>query len=133
MNAEEFNKVLTDIQDKVQSLLGSKAEEYASDKDRLHNFKIAAAMQGITPRQALAGMMAKHTTSVYDMAMSTDLFPEFKWDEKIIDHINYLILLAAVVKEENDAATAWENFTGNDVMTPEEAHRIISEQTLRLS
>lgn len=47
--------------------------------------------------------MAKHTVSIYDMARSEETFPLEKWDEKITDHINYLILLRAVVVEENEA------------------------------
>lgn len=46
--------------------------------------------------------MAKHTVSIYDMARSDDSFSLEKWDEKITDHINYLILLRAVVVEENE-------------------------------
>jgi hypothetical protein len=79
-------------------VLITKAREYATE-DRLHNFKVAAALQGCTPAQALAGMMAKHTVSVYDMARNGREYPQALWDEKITDSINYLLLLAAVVRE----------------------------------
>ena len=50
---------------------------------------------------ALAGMMSKHVVSLYDMCYSTLLhFDMGQWDEKITDCINYLILLKALVKEE---------------------------------
>ena len=78
--------------------LVNKAAEYATD-DRLHNFKVAAAVEGVTPRQALAGMMAKHTVSVYDMCRSGEYSLE-RWAEKITDSINYLLLLWALVVEE---------------------------------
>ncbi len=75
--------------------------EYATS-DRLHNFKVAAELQNCTPMTALAGMMAKHTVSVYDLIQrqenGADVSPEM-WDEKIGDHINYLILLSAMVRE----------------------------------
>ena len=50
---------------------------------------------------ALAGMMSKHVVSLYDMCYSSLLqFDLEQWDEKITDCINYLILLKALIKEE---------------------------------
>lgn len=104
MNAEQFNKVLEEVFTKVESVLGVKASEYADDLDRLRNFKQAAHLKGETPRVALAGMMAKHAVSVYDLAMDPDCPSLDRWDEKIIDHINYLILLRGLVVEELERA-----------------------------
>jgi len=39
MNTEEFNKVYADQMKLCSDTLIEKAKEYASDKDRLHNFK----------------------------------------------------------------------------------------------
>ena len=70
-------------------------------QDRLSAFKIAASLQGCTPKAALAGMMSKHIVSLYDMCYSSLLqFDLEQWDEKITDCINYLILLKALIKEE---------------------------------
>lgn len=102
MNAKRFNEVLADQINAVNAILGTKASEYADDTDRLHNFKAAAALQKITPKVALSGFMAKHTISIYDMLESGKDFPLEKWDEKITDHINYLILLRALIIEEDD-------------------------------
>lgn len=99
MKAPEFNDLLEGELSRVKSMLGSKAEEYASDKDRLHNFNQAAALQQQTPEQALGGMMAKHTVSIYDMIESGEEFPLEQWTEKITDHLNYLVLLKAIVVE----------------------------------
>jgi hypothetical protein len=49
--------------------------------------------------QALGGMMAKHTISIYDMIDTGNDYPMALWDEKITDHLNYLLLLKAVVSE----------------------------------
>lgn len=97
MTPEEFDSIVKHRIDQSMDVLLSKAGEYASDTDRLHNFKVAARLQGITPAQALAGMMAKHTISVYDMVMAGEDYPKAQWDEKIGDHINYLLLLYAVL------------------------------------
>ena len=98
MNSVDFTDVLTQQLDRCKSVLSSKANEYAT-LDRLHNFKIASKLQSCSPISALAGMMAKHTVSVYDMCRSDEIFPMELWDEKITDSINYLILLRALVQD----------------------------------
>lgn len=100
MNVQKFNEVVAAQVKMSTDILCVKAKEYAAAEDRLHNFKTAAALEGLTPRQALAGMMAKHTVSVYDMCWSSNDFPMAMWDEKITDHINYLLLLKAVIVED---------------------------------
>lgn len=100
MNVQKFNEVVAAQVKMSTDILCVKAKEYADAEDRLHNFKTAAALEGLTPRQALAGMMAKHTVSVYDMCWSSNDFPMAMWDEKITDHINYLLLLKAVIVED---------------------------------
>ena len=66
----------------LESILCSKAKEYAT-ADRLHNFKVAGALQGISPVQALMGMMLSTQVSVADMCMSGEAIPQELWDEKI--------------------------------------------------
>lgn len=104
MNTERFAEVLEETLNKCVETLGAKANEYATE-DRLHNFKIAAEMQNCEPITALAGMMAKHTVSVYDLIQKVEnglVVTEEMWNEKIGDHINYLILLKALVTEKFD-------------------------------
>ncbi len=60
MNSEEFIQILTQQMGLCEDVLSTRLGEYATD-DRLHNFKVAAALQGVPVRQALAGMLAKHT------------------------------------------------------------------------
>ena len=63
-------------------------------------FKAAAALQHTTPQRALAGMLAKHIVSLYDMCFAEEtVYPMDTWDEKITDSLNYLFLLKAIVKE----------------------------------
>ena len=100
MTSEVFNQHLMAMQKVSVDTLADKAKEYATDEDRLHNFKAAAEIQGISPTAALAGMMAKHTVSVYDMIGSGDVYPLDLWEEKIKDSINYLFLLWALLHEE---------------------------------
>lgn len=100
MNNQDFHKVVDNQLELCGSLLVQKGKEYDSDtSDRFHSFKVAAGLQNITPVQALAGMMAKHTISIYDMIESGDSNLT-KWDEKITDHINYLLLLKGLLMEQ---------------------------------
>ena len=101
MNTDDFNKIIHEQIERCEAALCKKADEYATD-DRLHNFKVAAGLQDCLPTTALAGMMAKHTVSVYDMLRGLEegkSYPLELWDEKIGDSINYLLLLAAAVRE----------------------------------
>lgn len=69
-------------------------------RTRLGAFKAAAALQHTTPERALAGMLAKHIVSLYDMCFDSDTDYDIStWNEKITDSLNYLFLLKAIVKE----------------------------------
>lgn len=99
MDADTFAEVVDRQLRICKDVLVDKAREYAPDADRLHNFRVAAAIQDVDMLEAVAGMMAKHTVSVYDMCSSAETFTIDQWNEKITDNINYLILLRAVVEE----------------------------------
>ena len=100
MKVDEFNNVVVEQLEKCTNVLIKKASEYSTE-DRLHNFKQAAKLQNTTIQNAIAGMMVKHTVSVYDMCRSEESYPKALWSEKITDHINYLILLQAVLEEQD--------------------------------
>ena len=100
MDSDTFNAIVSEQQERSAKVLVSKAREYATE-DRLHNFRVAAGLGDTSLRQALAGMMAKHTVSIYDMCKSSDEHSIASWNEKITDHINYLLILRAVVEEEH--------------------------------
>ena len=100
MTNSDFNKIVNEQLKCCTNLLCVKGNEYdSSTEDRLHSFKVAAKLQGVSPKEALAGMLAKHTVSIYDMMRDGEHSIE-KWNEKITDHINYLLLLKALVYEE---------------------------------
>jgi hypothetical protein len=101
VKSDQFESVLDAQVTRVRDVLVVKAAEYATE-DRLANFKKAANLQGVSVPQALAGMMAKHTVSIFDMIGDGADHDLAKWDEKITDHLNYLILLRAVLEEEAD-------------------------------
>lgn len=100
MKAEDFEIIIEEQIAKCKDILCTKAEEYASNSNRLHNFYVASELQNVSPMRALSGMMAKHTISIYDLCDMDHLASKELWDEKITDSINYLLLLQAVVHEE---------------------------------
>lgn len=101
MDTQTFERLLDEQVGRCKDVLVHKAKEYATG-DRLHNFRVAADLQGCTAIQALSGMMAKHTVSVYDMCESGKDYPIDLWQEKITDSINYMLLLNALVREDSD-------------------------------
>jgi len=102
MKSEEFEKKLNYIFDKIKSILEIKEGEYARNLDRLNNFKRAALLKKTTPERALEGMWTKHIISIYDQLddLDTDYHIPFEiWEEKLIDSINYHILLYCLLWE----------------------------------
>lgn len=108
MKITEFNKVVKDQLLICEGLLIDKGEEYApdaveeSDADRLAHFKKAAAIMNSTPKAALLGMMVKHLVSISDMCTDKNRYTNERWTEKITDCINYLIILKALITEEQN-------------------------------
>lgn len=120
MTKSEFDRVLSRRLGKIERVLGIKAEEYSSAEDRLHNFKRGAAMLQITPEAHCIYLMSKHLISILDMVDNVTQRPPNvcaweKWDEKVGDAINYLVLLEALVWERLDQP--WdESYHGLEVV-----------------
>ena len=100
MTSAKFNKVVEEQINRCKDILCVKAEEYAGNDDRLHNFKCAAGLQNCDPKEALLGMMTKHTVSISDMCRDGKSYDMDIWNEKITDAMNYLLLLKGLVVEE---------------------------------
>ena len=101
MLQEKFNNIVTNQMKKCWETLFNKGNEYATvGNDRLLHFKKAAAVMESTPKAALFGMLSKHLISLSDMCMDKRKHPKEVWSEKITDSINYLLILAAIVEEE---------------------------------
>ena len=106
MNVKDFNEMLEERIKKTREVLAAKNKEYASDVDKLHNFKRAGKMLQIAPEYALVGMMVKHTISILDIVDKINNNKEYPTkemiEEKVGDNVNYLILLEALIKEHID-------------------------------
>lgn len=99
MTHEEFHRTMNQRLEEVSVILSKKQHEYAPDEDRLIQFRKASWILGTSPLKALAGMMSKHTTSIYMMLQEPSSYSREMWTEKITDHIAYLVLLEALLKD----------------------------------
>jgi len=105
MTNEKFNEIVEAQCESIKRVLSGKSKEYASEDDRLHNFKLSARRQECTPERALWGMRDKHEVSIQDIISRIEFgfgygnLTKEMIDEKIGDDINYLILLKALLYE----------------------------------
>lgn len=104
MQEERFNQIIEAQVDMALALFRKKNDAYSGTQivDRLAGVKDVAAIRGVSKLEAISGMMAKHTMSIYNMMKSDQEFPIEVWNEKISDHINYLLLAAASLHEDHD-------------------------------
>lgn len=102
MTEQEFQEVLNARLIKIKETLSSKAKEYATDMDKLHNFNVGARITGQTRERVLWGFALKHYISFLDILDNLDkgkLPSEAMVDEKVGDLINYLVLVEASIKD----------------------------------
>ena len=103
MTNEQFeNRVAMRMSLCAKTLLKKGKEYNINTDDRLSAFKAAAALENVNPAEALGGMLAKHLVSIYDMLPHFDCISSDIWEEKIGDAINYLLILDALIYEDND-------------------------------
>lgn len=105
MTHKEFKALLERRLNLVKSTLDSKSKEYATDSDKLHNFKRAAEMNREHPAQSAHGMLTKHLISYMDMVdgiSAGKVYYKSQLDEKFGDIINYFILQEAIFSENLD-------------------------------
>lgn len=107
MNHADFDRLVEYVvEERIKGVMCVKSAEYARGDDKLHNFKRAAWVSGKNPLVCLQGMKLKHDVSILDMLDdeegTLDKYTREKWEEKISDDINYLILMLALLYEKYD-------------------------------
>ena len=99
MTTKDLEAVFEEQVQRCRKVLLQKGKEYTP-------FKTAAVLQHTSQENALLGMLSKHIVSLYDMSfVGTDHYDMAVWDEKITDALNYLFILAAILKEEKSSET----------------------------
>jgi hypothetical protein len=105
MHPEVFHEKLHELFGDISDCLDYKSREYSTPVDRLHNFKIAASMLRCSPERALLGFLTKHLVSVVDLVDHIDNGAPVDYEmfhEKVIDSVNYLLLLHILYSERRD-------------------------------
>lgn len=92
MDNAKFNGLVEELRNKSLDTLLKKNANYANE-DRLHNFRIGAALIGGTPAQAALGYMAKHLASLIDKVKNNDFTDRDDLLEKCQDIINYICFI----------------------------------------
>lgn len=100
MTTEEFNVIVEKRLESIKRILITKSKEYAISEDRLYNFRRGAKFTNKTPYETLWGYLTKHLVSIHDMVEGKRSYTPEAVEEKIGDAINYLILLEALLLEE---------------------------------
>lgn len=98
-NPKTFENQIDAQLERCTSTLIDKNKEYADSVDRLANFRRASDLIERSMEEALGGMLSKHVISIFDMIYSDEQFQLERWDEKIGDAINYLLLLSVVIRD----------------------------------
>ena len=104
MTNEKFEEIINSRIEKTKALLLNKAKEYATGKDRLHNFNVAARMRNIAPAEALDGFLLKHLVSYGDIledVKAGKIIDSARIEEKLGDIITYFFLQECVLQDHN--------------------------------
>ena len=112
MNTSGLHKVMDFYFHECPRILDLKGREYAClDGDRLKNFKETADELGGVPEYSCANHLYKQMKSIFqivnDLMSGLEMFKIEKnlaepWEGRIVDAINYLILLAALIHERKE-------------------------------
>lgn len=102
MKAADFEKISKELMDHCWDIMFSKAKEYASDEDRLANFKQPTTLFHTNPAKIALFYDSKHIASMVKMADDIDkgILPSKEFlMEKVGDYINYGLLFYSAVME----------------------------------
>lgn len=102
MKAEQFEQLLKELDGNSLRTLINKNDKYASDGDRLHNFRSGADIAGGTPAQACWGYLTKHLVALRDMVEKNDFSDREDFLEKCQDSINYIRFLWCIGNDQNN-------------------------------
>ena len=101
MTHERFNQLVDEMLETCRQTLTKKQDEYNLDKDRLSFFKEGNELTKLSPERTLYLFMFKHIKSLADMVASEKAYSKELWEEKIKDNINYLLLLRALLEDDD--------------------------------
>jgi len=103
MKLSDFNKCYQELNQRVEKMLLTKREEYASGEDRLANFKHPTSLLETNPAMVCMYYQTKHFDSLIDICKKIDqgVYPSKELIlEKAGDLAAYTYLLYACLQEQ---------------------------------
>lgn len=97
MTLKDFLNLTDTYIEEVLFLFTKKSKHYATTEDIFSNFKKASQLLNLTPEEVILSYMSKHYVSLCDIIRNKKDLTTI--DEKVMDLINYLLLLRAYVKD----------------------------------
>lgn len=108
MTPQRLSDLFNETFQAASALLGVKGGEYAPGADRLANFKLASLRLDLLPEQVLLVYLDKHLQAIQhwvaDQVAGTDRPRSEPITGRVLDAINYLILLTALIEEREQRA-----------------------------
>lgn len=104
MLVEERQGLAKELFKECLTTLEAKGMAYAGGKDVLNNFKRNGEHLGLTKYQILSVYKNKHVDTINNAIATNPISPQDETESlygRIIDNINYLVILAAMLKEDN--------------------------------
>lgn len=102
MNAEKFEHLCNELLLESQRTLFNKSKEYASDEDRLANFRQPTSMTQMSTAEVCLMCQMKHIASITKIAKESSkgiLPPKELLLEKCQDVLNYTLIFYAAMRE----------------------------------
>lgn len=103
---EDLNGVVEEFRDHSADLLIRKGQEYATEEDRLLNFRTVADMAELDEATVCSVYLLKHIQSLAHAVRTGEYTWEWRTEDgdeglkqRVADAINYLFLLAAILEE----------------------------------
>ena len=102
MTKENFNKLREELFLECEKITKTKGDDYTKGNiDVLSNFKEGSFL-GLTPYQTIGVYMKKHTDAIFNYIKNEGECESEPIQGRILDAINYLVFLQAIIEERKD-------------------------------
>jgi hypothetical protein len=101
MNSKDFIKIISETFEDSERTLSSKGTEYSTNNNVFETFEKSVGSFFSSREEAALGFSIKHFTSITDMVLTNKEYSKEYIDEKFGDIINYMLLLKAMMYENN--------------------------------
>ena len=99
MTFSEFDEYQDELLEKVREVKNTKGREYAGTEDRFSNFNRLAADLDLDRLKICQVYLTKHLDAIKSYVRQKRIFSTESVEDRIVDAITYLTLLAGMIKE----------------------------------